>query len=151
VKTTARLAVLIAVAGLALAACDGSDVTREGHPSTLSGTAWRAVTISGRQPVAGSEPTVVFGSTNANGSSGCNSYGGVYSYDPSSGAIAFKDIAMTAMLCVAPARNAIESLFTQAFNATTSASIDPQGRLVLSGPGGEIVLAVAGAPAPGPS
>jgi heat shock protein HslJ len=143
--------VLIAVAGLVLAACDGSDVIREGHPSTLTGTAWRAVTISGRQPVAGSEPTVVFGPTNANGSSGCNSYGGVYTYDPSNGAIAFKDIAMTAMLCVAPARNFVESLFTQAFNAATSASIDPQGRLVLSGPGGEIVLAVAGAAGPASS
>ena len=140
--------VLIAVAGLALAACDGSDVIREGHPSTLNGTVWRAVTISGRQPVAGSEPTVVFGPTNANGSSGCNSYGGVYTYDPSTGAIAFKDVAMTLMLCAEPARNVVESLFTQALNAATSASIDPQGRLVLSGPGGEIVLAVAGAPSP---
>jgi heat shock protein HslJ len=140
--------VLMAVAGLALAACDGSDVSREGHPSTLNGTVWRAVTISGRQPVAGSEPTVVFGPTNANGSSGCNSYGGVYTYDPSTGAIAFKDVAMTLMLCAEPARNVVESLFTQALNAATSASIDPQGRLVLSGPGGEIVLAVAGAPAP---
>jgi heat shock protein HslJ len=144
VKTTVRTALLIAVAGLALAACDGSDVTREGHPSTLDGTAWRAVTISGRQPVAGSEPTVVFGPTNANGSSGCNSYGGVYTYDPSTGAIAFKDVAMTLMLCAEPARNAIESLFTQALNAATSASVDAQGRLVLSGPGGDVLFVPVG-------
>jgi len=143
--------VLIAVVGLTLAACDGSDVNREGHPSTLNGTVWRAVTINGRQPVAGSEPTAVFGATNVNGSSGCNSYGGTYTYDPSTGTIAFKDVAMTLMLCAQPARNVVESLFTQAFNAAASASIDPQGRLVLSGPAGEIVLVVAGAPAPVPS
>jgi heat shock protein HslJ len=136
---------LIAVAGLALAGCNGSDAIREGHPTTLNGSVWRAVTVSGRQSVAGSEPTAAFGPTNVNGSSGCNSYGGTYAYDPSTGAIAFKDIAMTLMLCAEPARNVVESLFTQAMNAATSASIDPQGRLVLSGPGGEIVLAVAGA------
>jgi heat shock protein HslJ len=134
------MVVLIAIAGLTLAACDGSDVIREDRPSTLNGTAWRAVTVSGRQPVAGSEPTAVFGATNVNGSSGCNSYGGVYTYDASTAAIALKDVAMTLMLCAEPARNVVESLFTQALNAATSASIDPEGRLVLSGPGGQVLL-----------
>jgi heat shock protein HslJ len=134
------MVVLIAIAGLTLAACDGSDDIREGHPSTLNGTAWRAVTISDRQRVAGNEPTAVFGATNVNGSSGCNSYGGLYIYDPSTGAIALKDVAMTLMLCAEPARNVVESLFTQALNAATSASIDPEGRLVLSGPGGQVLL-----------
>ncbi len=49
---------------------------------------------------------------------------------------------MTAMACAEPARNDIEGLFTQALNQAATASIDPQGRLVLSGPGGDIVLTV---------
>ena len=49
---------------------------------------------------------------------------------------------MTLMACAEPARNDIEALFTRAINQAATASIDPAGRLVLSGPGGEIVLAV---------
>ena len=145
-KTTARLFVLLLLAGLALSACGESSLTREAHPTTLAGTAWRVVSINGRPPVARSEPTAAFGPANVTGSSGCNSYGGAYTYDPSTGSIAFKDLMMTLMLCIEPARNDIETLFNQAINQATSASIDPQGRLVLSGPGGEIVLAVDAIP-----
>jgi heat shock protein HslJ len=135
---------LVLFAGLSLAACTDSDLIRVAHPTTLTGTVWRVVAINGRPPVAGSEPTVAFAAAEVKGSAGCNSYGGAYQYDPSSGAIAFRDLAMTAMACVEPAKMEIEGLFTQAINRAISASIDPQGRLVLSGPGGEIVLAVDG-------
>jgi heat shock protein HslJ len=128
--------------GASLAACTESDLTREARPTTLAGTAWRVVAINGRPAVRGSEPTAVFGASDVKGSAGCNSYGGQYQYDASSGAIAFRDLGITAMACVEPARNDVEALFTQAINQAASASIDPEGRLVLSGPGGEIVLAV---------
>jgi heat shock protein HslJ len=49
---------------------------------------------------------------------------------------------MTLMLCVEQGRNEVETAFTQALTKATAASIDPQGRLVLSGQGGEIVMAV---------
>ena len=136
------LLAFVLFAGLSLAACTESDLTREARPTTLAGTAWRVVTINGRAPVPGSEPTAIFAAADVKGSAGCNSYGGQYQYDGSSGAIAFRDLGMTAMACAEPARNDVEALFTQAINQAASASIDPEGRLVLSGPGGEIVLAV---------
>jgi heat shock protein HslJ len=139
-KTTLLALVLFAVASFG--ACSEADLIREAHPTTLAGTIWRVVSINGRPPVAGSEPTAVFAAAEVKGSAGCNSYGGQYQYDASSGAIAFSDLGMTAMACAEPARNDVEALFTQAINQAASASIDPEGRLVLSGPGGEIVLAV---------
>ena len=139
-KTT--LLALLLFVGASLAACTGSDLRREAHPTNLAGTAWKVVTINGRAPVPGSEPTAVFVAAEVKGSAGCNSYGGQYQYDASSGAIAFRDLGMTAMACAEPARNDVEALFTQAINQAASASIDPEGRLVLSGPGGEIVLEV---------
>jgi heat shock protein HslJ len=139
-KSTATF-VLLSFA-LLLSACAESDLIREAHPTSLVGSAWRAVSVSGRPPIAGSEPTVVFAAAEVKDSAGCNSYGGRYSYEPSTGAIAFQDLGMTLMACAEPARNDVELLFTRAINQATSASIDPDGRLVLSGPGGEIILVV---------
>jgi heat shock protein HslJ len=142
--TTVRLLLLLVLAGLSLGAC--TPVVRESHPTTLAGTAWRVVAINGRPPVAGSEPTTSFAAAEVKGSAGCNSYGGRYAYDPSSGAIDFGDLAMTKMACADPGRNDVEALFTQTIAQVTTASIDPEGRLVLAGPGGEIVLAVDAIP-----
>lgn len=143
-NTTSRLLLLavLMVASTSLAACAAADLTREARPTTLTGTAWRVVSVNGRPPVAGAEPTAAFAATEVRGSAGCNSYGGQYTYEPSTGAIAFRDLGVTAMACAEPARNDFEGLFTRAINQANSASIDPEGRLVLSGPGGEIVLAV---------
>ena len=141
----ARLMLLL-VPLIALAACADSDLTRESHPTTLHGTAWRVVSVNGRPAVAGSEPTAIFAAGDVKGSGGCNSYGGRYAYEPSTGAIAFRDLAMTAMACLEPARNDFEMLFSQAITGAASASMDAQGRLVLSGPGGEIVFAVDAVP-----
>jgi heat shock protein HslJ len=139
-KTPAIL--FVAVLALILSACDEGDLTREAHPNALGGSAWRVVSVNGRPPIAGSEPTAIFASTDVKGSAGCNSYGGQYAYDPSTGAIAFRNLAQNLALCSEPARNEIEAMFIRAINQATSASIDPEGRLVLSGPGGEIVLTV---------
>jgi heat shock protein HslJ len=137
---TLLLALLLAV----LAACSDADLTRVAHPSTLAGTTWEVVSVNGQVPGPGSAPTAAFAATEVTGSAGCNSYGGHYRYDPSTGEIAFTDLGMTAMLCVEPARNRIESAFSQAIGRVSSASIDPEGRLVLSGPQTEIVLTVGG-------
>ena len=145
--TIGRLLLIVLAVGASLAACSDSDLIRGAHPTTLTGTVWRVVSINGRPPIVGSEPTAAFAAAEVKGSAGCNSYGGGYTYDPSTGMIEFKELAMTAMACVEPGRNDVEALFTRAINAATSASIDPQGRLVLSGPGGEIVLTVDAVPA----
>ncbi len=141
-RTVASFLVAVVVLALILAACGESDLSREARPTTLAASAWRVVAVNGRPPIAGSEPTAVFAAAEVKGSAGCNSYGGRYTYDPSTGAIAFQDLGMTLMACAEPARNDIEALFTRAINQAATASIDPAGRLVLSGPGGEIVLAV---------
>ena len=145
-KTTLLVALLAALATLSLAACGESSLSREAHPTNLSATVWRAVAINGRPPIIGSEPTMTFAAAEVKGSAGCNSYGGRYRYDPSTGSIEFGDMAMTAMGCLEPGRGEVEALFTKALGQASSASMDPQGRLVLSGPGGEIVLAVDGVP-----
>jgi heat shock protein HslJ len=141
---TTRLLPLIVLASLALGAC--TPVVRESRPTTLAGTAWRVVSVNGRPPVLGSEPTATFTATEVEGSAGCNTYGGIYAYDASSGLLAFGNLAMTKMACDA-ARNEVETRFTQAIAEVTSASIDPDGRLVLNGPAGEIVLTVDAVPA----
>ncbi len=144
--TTLRLYLALVIAALSLGACSESDLIREAHPTTLAGTAWRVVSINGRPSVAGSEPTTVFAAAEVRGSAGCNSYGGAYGYEPSTGAITFRELGMTAMLCAEPIRNEIEAAFTAAITQAATASIDPEGRLVLSGPGGEIVLTVDAVP-----
>jgi heat shock protein HslJ len=145
-KPTLLVALLAVLATLSLAACGESNLSREAHPTNLTATAWRAVAVNGRPPIPGSEPTMAFAAAEVKGSAGCNSYGGRYRYDPTTGLIEFRDMAMTAMACLEPGRGEIEALFTTALGQASSASIDPQGRLVLSGPGGEIVLAVDGVP-----
>jgi heat shock protein HslJ len=143
-KTPAILFVVVLT--LLLSACGEADLTRDAHPNALGGSAWRVVSVNGRPPIAGSEPTAIFAATDVKGSAGCNSYGGKYAYDPSTGSIAFRDIAQNLALCVEPARNDIEAMFMRAIYQASSASIDPEGRLVLSGPGGEVVLTVDAVP-----
>jgi heat shock protein HslJ len=139
-KTLTRLMLLILVAGLGLAACDEAE--RDARPSNLTGSAWQVVAINGRAPILKGEPTMIFAAAEVKGSAGCNSYGGRYSYDPSTGSIAFAEFSMTAMACQEGARNDYESLFTTSIGKVTAASMDPNGRLVLSGPATEIILAV---------
>lgn len=143
-RTPARFVMIVVLASLSLGACSESDLSRDAHPTTLTGTVWRAVSVAGQAPVAGGEPTIAFTDAQVKGSAGCNSYFGSYRYDPTTGAIQFQQLAMTAMACLDAARGGIEARFTQAINQVTSASIDPEGRLVLIGPGGEIVFAVDG-------
>ena len=133
---------LLLLMALALAACDAFGLVRESHPAALSQTAWRVVAIDGRAPVPGGEPTAAFDVDRVSGSAGCNSYGGRYAYDPATGAISFGELGRTLMLCTEPARNDVETAFMKALVRVSDASIDPEGRLVLSGGGSEIVLAV---------
>jgi heat shock protein HslJ len=130
------------VASALAASCGDADLIREARPTSLAGTAWRVVTVNGRPAIPGGEPTAMFGATEVTGFASCNQYRARYALDGATGAIRFEDFAATAMACAEQARNDFETLFTGAIAKVSAASIDPQGHLVLSGAGGEIVLAV---------
>jgi putative lipoprotein len=106
-------------------------------PPTLSGTAWRAVAVSGAGPVQGREPTIRFDDERVSGSTGCNQFFGGYTYG--AGTISLSQIGMTMMACD-DAVGTIESAFLEALNGATSASVDESGRLLLGGSGGEILF-----------
>ena len=141
------LAVTLLLVGAACGSGDPAPSVREGHPAVLAGTSWRVVSVAGRTPVAGSEPTIVFTATNASGSGGCNSWFGAYRYD-TNGGLAFGDLGMTAMACLEDPKNALETAFMTALGQANLASTDPRGLLVLSGSGGQIFLANAAQPNP---
>jgi heat shock protein HslJ len=109
-----------------------------GVPATLAGTAWRAVTVSGAEPVPGREPTIRFEEERLNGSTGCNQFFGGYTY--ADGTIAVSQVGMTMMACD-DAVGTIESAFLTVLNGATSASIEEAGQLLLGGLGGEILFA----------
>ncbi len=127
---------------LTLAACDAEAVPSRprSEPSALAGTSWTVFSVAGRLPVPGSPPTLIFTATGASGSGGCNGYGGSYRYDPSTGAIAFTEMGMTAMACLDNPRNVFEGAFFGALVAANRAAFDSVGRLVLTGPGGAVIL-----------
>ena len=139
-----RLLALIALASVLALGCFAPEEppsTGAPRPAALVGTGWRVVLVNGRAPVAGREPTLAFEAERVGGSGGCNQFGGRYRYDPASGAFQITDAAMTAMGCAERAVNEFEGGFMVALPKTTTAGLDLTGRLLLLGPGTEIVLA----------
>ena len=110
----------------------------DGHPTTLVGTAWRVMSVAGRSPAAGAEPSIAFAAAELKGGGGCNSYGARYAYDPATGVIA--EFRATAAACVDESRTDYEGLYFEALARITSVSTDPTGTLYLNGPGGQILL-----------
>ena len=147
-STPLRLGIRVLLLGIVLAACGADDpdpTPVDGHPAALAGTAWRVVSIAGQRPPAGSQPAIAFDATTAKGSGGCNSFSGTYRYERT-GAIAFGDLAMTAMACLEAPRNDVETAFMRTLGAVNLVSMDALGLLVLSGQAGEIRLIEAARP-----
>ena len=119
----------------------GFETANVSRPATLVGSGWRVVLVNGRAPVPGREPTLAFEAARVGGSGGCNQFGASYRYDPASGAFQIDDAAMTAMACAERAVNEFEVVFMVALPKATTAGLDMTGRLILLGPGTEIVLA----------
>jgi heat shock protein HslJ len=142
VAARALVLALAAILSLLSVACGEQGLIREAHPATLANTAWRAVSVAGLSPVAGSEPTAIFKVADVTGSASCNHWGANYRYEGSTGRITFDGLGMTAMGCANAALTQVETAFSNALGSVTTVSIDPAGRLVLSGPGGDIVMAV---------
>jgi heat shock protein HslJ len=128
-----------------LAACDAAEPGPSGggsRPTTLAGSSWSVLTVAGRAPGPGAAPpTITFTGTTAKGSGGCNQFGGSYQYDAATGHIAFAELGMTAMACVEKGRMDLEAAYVQALGRATQVDLDADRHLVLSGPGGVIVLA----------
>ena len=98
---------------------------------------WQAVTVAGEAVVAGHEPTATFLATEVSGTTGCNSYGGSYTY--LDGRIVIGEMRMTLMACIGPIGD-VESRFTQAMSEATAAAVDVEGRLVIEGSSGSVVF-----------
>ena len=145
----ARLLALIALALVALGCAPepaSSSLTRVSHPSDLAGTSWELVTIGGAAPSSGPAVSLVFGRGEVSGTGSCNAFGGSYAYDPSTGALRLGDLVSTKRACIEAGRNELEAAYLAALRTATDASIDEDGRLVISGAGAELVLRVGGVP-----
>lgn len=123
----AVVALLVAVIGCAPAEGSPDAVT----PGSLAGGSWAVVSVDGRSAVPGREPTVAFTASRVEGSTGCNSYGGDYTYDVDTGTLTFGPVASTLILCEGPV-GAFEGAFGQALQAPLRVSVEG-ARMTLQG------------------
>jgi heat shock protein HslJ len=91
--------------------------------------------------VPGHEPSIQFAGARVRGSGGCNEFSGEYRYDEPTGAVAFDQLAMTAMGCLDGRVSAVETAFGSILAGADRLRLDADGRLHVTGPAGEIVLA----------
>ena len=144
----ARAALALASFAVLLAACGGDPAGTPGrvsHPVALAGTSWRLVSLGDRVPPPGNDLTIRFGADGRlSGTGGCNSFGGAFGYEAATGLLEIGDLASTKRACAEPARNQAEAAYLVALRGVTEAAGDPDGRLVLTGDGAELVFEVAG-------
>jgi heat shock protein HslJ len=107
------------------------------------------VSVNGHSPIAGAVPTLSFDAGQIKGFFGCNQGGGRYRVDSATGRFEVQDIAETAMGCLQPGVTAFESVLVQVLGGANQATLDPTGQLILSGPGGRIILVTLEHPAQG--
>jgi heat shock protein HslJ len=139
-----RLLIGLLFALAVVAACDpaASPPSGSGLPaSAFVGPRWTAIAIGAQQPVPGHEPSIQFGSGRVQGNGGCNGFSGTFRYDEGTGAAAFDGLAMTAMGCLDPRIGIVETAFSNILSRADRIALDADGRLHLSGPAGEVVLA----------
>lgn len=126
-------------------------LVRTSHPANLVGTTWRVLAVGGQAVPRGSEVTVSFEATRVGGDSGCNLYGGDYRYDGTSGALRIGTLVVTDRACADAGRMALEAALLAGLGGAVDASIDPSGRLILSGTGPALALDVGPTLEPAPS
>ena len=132
-------AVVFAACGGGSTSSPGASVTPSGPaaPASLAGTSWTAISVGGQPVVADHPPTARFGPAEVDGTTGCNSYGGGYTY--ADGTIAFGPLRMTLMACIGPIGE-VEGRFTAAMTGATTAVVDAQGHLTIDGTAGSVVF-----------
>jgi heat shock protein HslJ len=127
----------VVAAVLAVAACSAlPGVLPGGPPASLEGTTWQVVGINGRAPIAGSEPDIAFKGGMVQGSMGCNSFTGVFQVQGTT--VAMTQLSTSDAACLEPLATQ-ERLFMQALAGAQGIRMDGE-RLVIGGPGGELVL-----------
>jgi heat shock protein HslJ len=140
-----RVVVTVAAILLGLTACSAeppASLTRVSHPATLAGTTWRLLSIQGRPVPAIPEVTLAFDGDRISGNGGCNSFGGQFTYEPATGALAVSGLLSTMRACAEAARNDIEAAYLEALSGAAMASLDSNGHLVLTGSAAELVFEV---------
>jgi heat shock protein HslJ len=143
----ARTALAVALIALLVAACGGSSETSRppdavaGWPATLAGTNWGVVSVAGQPSVPASTPFIGFTPDRAQGTGGCNQFGGGYTYDPATGMLTVGELMMTLMGCVGP-QGDFETVFLGALQGPQHVT-QTTDNLFFDGPKGRIVLAPA--------
>ncbi len=138
------LTALVATAFI-LSACAAeppASLTRVSHPSTLDRTTWRLLSIQGRPAPASPDLTLEFDADRFSGNGGCNTFGGQFTYEPATGALAVTGLFSTMRACLEAARNDVESAYLNGLQGVTVANMDSDGHLVLSGSAAELVFEV---------
>ena len=136
------IALVLLIVGEGCAPAPESSLVRVSHPTTLVGTTWRLVSVGGVAVPAGTTASLAFGPTDLSGDSSCNAFGGTYADDPASGAVRIDGLVSTKRACLDPGFNGVESAVFAALRGVADASIDPNGRLVLTGAGPALAFEV---------
>ena len=124
---------------------------REAHPASIAGSSWRIIGMGGAAVPPQPEMTIDFADGRLAAQGPCNAIVGSALYDPSSGALRIGDLVTTKRACLDPNLARVEAVLLHALGGSTAVSVDPNGHLVLSGPGVDILLDVAGQEVPVPS
>jgi heat shock protein HslJ len=89
------------VLAIILTACNSAAPNPPADEAALTETTWKLYAIDKRKPIeTNKEITLTFSAGQANGNSGCNSFGGSYSVNGNS--IQFSQLASTMMACMQP-------------------------------------------------
>lgn len=136
-----RLLLVTAPLALLAAACaPAPDAPPErGATPALAGTAWEAAAIDGRATADTVRSTVAFDAERASGYLGCNQFSGPYT--AGDGAFSAGPLAATKMMC-RPAQMDQEERFGKALEAADGYTLTPEGALLLTVGGREVLRLV---------
>jgi heat shock protein HslJ len=138
-RSALALGLLIVIMAVSCGAPSDTSRPPAASPATLAGTAWRLLLIGGRVPPAGPPVTIAFTATDVSGAGPCNSFSGRYTIDPQTGAIRIGELGSTKRACAEPARSDLENALFTSLTTATAAGVDPDGRLLLTGSGAQLV------------
>lgn len=106
--------------------------------TALAGSQWVMLTLDGAAPAEGRRATFAFNPDGqANGTTGCNRF--FASWTVTGSTLTLSGAGMTRMACMGPV-GAQEMRILELFDAAVTAVIDAEDRLVLTRPGGPVLV-----------